>query len=109
MVPRPLACLGATVGLLFGLATEVTAQVPLHQRIDALIAAGSPDFDSQVALNASDAEFLRRISLDLTSVIPSAAEARAFLANPSTTKRQQLIDRLLASPGYAWHMQHVFD
>ena len=64
---------------------------------------------NQAAPNASDAEFLRRVSLDLTGVIPSAGEARAFLANPSATKRQQLIDRLLASPAYAWHMQDVFD
>ena len=69
----------------------------LGRRLDQLIAAGAAEFDNQAAPNASDAEFLRRVSLDLTGVIPSAGEARAFLANPSATKRQQLIDRLLAN------------
>src|SRR5262249_17793001 len=57
----------------------------------------------------SDAEFLRRIFLDLTGTIPSAVEARTFLSDPTADKRQKLIDRLLASPEHARHLQNVFD
>jgi hypothetical protein len=92
-----------------GLTLPVQAQAPLHQCIDEALAAGNPDFAKQAAPLASDTEFLRRIYLDLTGTIPSAAEARAFLTDPSADKRQRLLDRLLASPEYARHMQNVFD
>ena len=42
-------------------------------------------------------------------MIPTSAEARAFLDDPSAYKRQKLIDRLLAGPEYARRMQEVFD
>jgi hypothetical protein len=49
----------------------------------------------------TDAEFVRRVSLDLTGTLPTAAEAEAFLADTQTDKRERLIDTLLDSPGYA--------
>jgi hypothetical protein len=108
--PRhPGQCLASLVpsALLFLLAATplVHAQPPLHDRIDQAIAAALPDFDKQ----ADDAEFLRRITLDLTGAIPTAAEARAFFKDTSSTKRPQLIDRLLASPEHARHLAAMFD
>jgi hypothetical protein len=50
---------------------------------------------------ADDAEFVRRIYLDLIGRIPKAAETRAFLEDPAPNKRDQLIDRLLTMPGHA--------
>ena len=50
---------------------------------------------------SSDAEFLRRVSLDLTWRLPSAEEAAAFLSDDDPAKRSRLIDRLLASPEHA--------
>src|SRR5207237_3542496 len=82
-------------------AVPARAQAPLHQRIDQAIAAGTPQFDKLAAPVADDAEFLRRIYLDLTGTIPTADEARAFLKHGSPDRREKLIDRLLASPGYA--------
>ncbi len=49
---------------------------------------------------ADDAEFLRRVSLDLVGVIPTADEARAFLDSTDPAKREKLIDALLASPNF---------
>ncbi len=46
---------------------------------------------------ASDREFLRRVSLDATGLLPTAADARAFLADSDPAKRAHLIDRLLDS------------
>ena len=60
---------------------------PLSPRIDALIAAGYDDFAKQAAPRADDAEFVRRIYLDLTGTIPTAAETRAFLDDQSPAKR----------------------
>ena len=79
---------------------------PLHARIDALIAEAGP---RPVAAPAADAEFLRRVYLDLTGTIPTAAEARAFLADPATDKRAKIIDRLLSSPQHARHLSELFD
>jgi hypothetical protein len=79
---------------------------PLHARIDALIdsAAIGP-----LAPRSSDADFVRRLRLDLTGVIPSADEARAFVADASPTKRERLIDELLASPAFVRHMTITLD
>lgn len=83
------------------------AEQPLHERIDQLIAARLKAV--LMAAPTSDSEFLRRVYLDLTGTIPTAEDARAFLKDPSPTKRQQLIDRLLTSPEHARHLQNVFD
>jgi hypothetical protein len=108
LAPGPLA-------LLLLLPAAAPGDAPLHERIDKAIAgpvgAGSPrpDVARKAAGPASDAEFLRRIYLDLTGTIPTAAEARAFLTDHSPAKRAALIDRLLASPEHARHMATVLD
>ncbi len=52
-----------------------------------------------------DAEFLRRISLDLVGLPPTLEQTRAFLADPrdSRTKRQARVEELLASSAYVDH------
>ncbi len=82
---------------------------PLHDRIDRAVAAKLPDFAHRAAGLSWDAEFLRRVTLDLTGAIPSAAAARAFLEDRSPGKRAALIDRLLASPEHARHLARVLD
>jgi hypothetical protein len=49
---------------------------------------------------ADDAEFLRRVCLDLVGKIPTAAEAREFLDDPAAGKRARLVERLLDGPSY---------
>jgi hypothetical protein len=49
----------------------------------------------------SDAEFIRRASLDITGTLPNQGEVKVFIANPDTDKRARLIDQLLAKPEYA--------
>ncbi len=50
---------------------------------------------------AGDAEFLRRVSLDLTGTLPTAAEVEAFLNDKSPNKRAEKVEQLLESPAYA--------
>ncbi len=50
---------------------------------------------------ATDAEFLRRVSLDVTGTLPAPAEIQAFLADKSPDKRAKKIDDLLCRPAYA--------
>ncbi len=52
---------------------------------------------------ADDAEFVRRVYLDLVGRIPRRAEARRFLDDPDPVRRARLIDQLLASAEYAAH------
>jgi hypothetical protein len=49
---------------------------------------------------ASDAEFLRRVTLDLTGRIPSAEDVDAFLADTNPTKRDLRVDALIGSPEF---------
>ena len=55
---------------------------------------------------STDAEFLRRVSLDLTGRIPTGSEVVAFLADMSPDKRGSAIERLLNTPQWAdrWTM-----
>jgi hypothetical protein len=78
---------------------------PLHARIDRVVASR---LDAPAAA-ADDAEFLRRVWLDLAGMIPAASEARSFLDDPAPDKRAGLIDRLLASPEHARHMAVTLD
>lgn len=100
----PILPLHISVVLVMLLALPALAIDP--QRIDALIAARSPQ---PPAPPASDAEFLRRAYLDLTGCIPAPEVSRQFLADTDAEKRVKLIDRLLATPEYARRMQEAFD
>ena len=53
---------------------------------------------------ASDDVFARRLYLDAVGRVPSADEARNFLADTAPDKRARLIDTLLYSPGYTMQM-----
>lgn len=56
----------------------------------------------------SDAEFLRRVTLDLTGRIPTPEAAEAFLQSTDADKRSKLIDSLLNSEAYADQMGLFF-
>src|SRR5262245_50353359 len=82
---------------------------PLSPRIDALIAAAYEDYAKKAAPVADDAEFVRRVYLDLTGTIPTAAETRAFLDDRTPEKRAKLIDKLLDGPGFVRRMVWFWD
>lgn len=93
------------VGIFAHATYAVAADEPLHSRIDKLLV---PTGGVKPA-NASDAEFIRRLSLDLTGMPPTAEEAKAFLSDSSAEKRSNLIDRLFASPHFARHFALTLD
>jgi predicted nucleic acid-binding Zn-ribbon protein len=78
----------------------------LHDRIDQVVDASGSGVSAPAV---SDAEFLRRVSLDLIGVPPTKEELRQFLADGSVTKRASAIDRLLASSLFARHLANVLD
>jgi hypothetical protein len=60
------------------------------------------------APQTDDAEFIRRVYLDLAGRIPSIIEARDFLDDQRPDKRRLWVDRLLAEPSYANHFANVW-
>jgi hypothetical protein len=80
----------------------------LTARIDLLIAARWAEAGVEPAPRADDATFLRRVYLDLAGRGPSVAEARAFLKDSATDKRERLVEALLASNDYANHFTNVW-
>lgn len=115
--PLPLACLAG--GLIVALTSAARAEpdrAPREGRawvrtvaaIDAAIEARLAEAGVKPAAPADDAEFLRRVTLDLTGTIPSAAEAEAFLQDTAADKRARRIDALLESPAYAEYWSHVW-
>ncbi len=60
--------------------------------------------------NASDAEFFRRASLDVTGTLPTSDQVRSFLTENSPNKRKKAIETLLESPAYsAWWTTFLCD
>src|SRR4029077_1117768 len=76
--------------------------------LDELLAARHEADDRACAPLLDDANFLRRVTLDLTGRLPTAAEAEAFLNTADTTKRSQAIDRLLASNDFGRYWGHFW-
>jgi hypothetical protein len=77
-------------------------------QIDQLIAAKLTAAQVTPTPLADDAEFLRRVYLDLTGRIPSVAQARRFLNDSTPGKRERLIDSLLESGAYVQHFTNVW-
>jgi hypothetical protein len=91
---------------LHGAASEGTAAAAVRARDSKAASARADDLvaarwktvkDLTVAPRSDDAEFLRRVTLDLTGTIPTEAETVAFLADASPDKRRDVVDRLLAT------------
>ena len=82
--------------------------VEIANRIDVSIDAKLQAENLGAAAAANEAEFLRRIYLDLTGRIPTASQAASYLDSSHSNKRARLIDELLASPQYGEHFGRVW-
>jgi hypothetical protein len=83
--------------------------VTLARAIDEEIGKRLAEEKVPVSPRSDDAEFVRRVYLDLTGVIPTAAKAVEFIDRKDPAKRAQLIDELLASPAFGRHMADIWD
>src|SRR5262249_7495570 len=82
---------------------------PIEQVVDHFIDARLQQEGVPPAAQADDANLLRRLTLDLVGRIPTIAETRAYVASTDPDKRLQLVDRLLASPGFVRHQVNELD
>ena len=71
--------------------------------IDQHVVAKLNDLKVKPSELSSDDEFLRRVSLDLIGLQPTADEVRAFLADTDPAKRTKKIDTLFARPEFVDH------
>jgi hypothetical protein len=80
---------------------ESLSPFPPQNKIDELVFARLKELNMPPAQLCSDAVFVRRAYLDVTGTLPSATEAQSFILDQNSGKRAALIDRLLASDGFA--------
>ncbi len=106
-----LACLSAT-WFPAGIPTSVVnadspeanpADFPIRNPIDRFILRQLKENKIPPSPTCSDEEFVRRVYLDITGLIPTVDEARAFLKDTEQNKRTKLIDQLLDSERYGIH------
>lgn len=76
-------------------------QIAANTKIDKLVVNKLQKLGMVPAETCDDAEFLRRVSLDLTGTLPAPHEIETFLKNNAPNKRSKKIDELIESPGYA--------
>ncbi len=109
-----LFCLIAT-GLVLSSAcpTQAAELLPADQDIPAVIdhyiGEKLKSKDAQPAPLASDLNIIRRTTLDLAGRIPTLAEVEDYLNSSASDKRQKLVERLLASPDFAFHQANELD
>ncbi len=91
----------ARVGI--GVAAEPRSNYPDVSRnnfIDEEVFSKLRKFNIVPSELASDAQFLRRVCLDLTGRLPPPNRVREFLADRDPSKREKVIEALLGSPEY---------
>src|SRR5207248_6202198 len=80
----------------------VESPMPEYNYIDRYVNAKLAKVKIAPSDECGDAEFIRRVYLDLTGIIPTAQQARAFVEDktPSRQKREALIDQLLGNKDF---------
>ena len=85
-------------------------QIRAPTRVDELVVTKLRKLGIVPSEPCTDAEFLRRASLDVAGTLPTPDEVTRFLADASPDKRARKIDELLDSPGHsAWWATKLCD
>jgi len=108
-----VALLLGAAGLLVSVRAEdwltTTAERPIAEVVDHYVDLRLAKEVVPAAPAADDATLVRRLTLDLVGRIPTAAEVRAYVDATDPDKRAGLVDRLMATPGFARHQAEAFD
>lgn len=87
----------------FGEVTKTTDPIAAQgskNPIDQAVSRQTSALGLALSPRTDDATFLRRVFLDVIGLLPTVAEARAFLSDSSTDKRETLINQLLNREEY---------
>lgn len=95
--------------LLLPLAQAGAGAEPLRSAIDREVKARWKAQNVTPAGKSTDAEFLRRVSIDLVGTPPSYDEAVTFLADTDPKKREKLAEALLSDRRFAAAQANVWD
>lgn len=99
---RTLGQVGAMrIAVTLGRSPVDLSELPRHNFIDELVLDKLAKLRITPSALSGDAQFLRRVYLDVTGALPTAKEAAGFLEDQSPQKRERLIDSLLARPEFA--------
>jgi len=108
-----VAWLGVTCCL--AIATPALRAAPPTDEVAALAARIDKFIDDRLteekvpaAPVATDAEFMRRVYLDLTGRIPTVKDTYDFLGDSSPDKRRKLVDKLLTSANHVNHFTNTW-
>ncbi len=96
------------VGMVLCLALLADTRQESKSGFDDLIDAELQKNGLKAAPPCDDAEFLRRIALDLAGSIPSPEEVIAFLEDSDPKKRAKKIDALLGGVGFSSHWAQIW-
>lgn len=77
------------------------SQLPINNEIDRYAWERLKTLGLLPSKPCSDAEFIRRVTLDVLGRLPDPGQVEAFLAEVETDKRARLIDELLSEPNSA--------
>jgi hypothetical protein len=89
-----------------GLPSDIADSV---RQLDGLLAAEWKRAGVEPTAEVDDATFIRRASLDLNGVIPTADQVRAFLRDHRPGKRGALVRQLAGDRAWARHLTNYYD
>ena len=84
-----------------GLSPSAVSDAEMTASIDRMLRARWKDAGVRPSPAATDAEWCRRVFLDLIGRIPTIQELESYLVDNSRAKRARLVDELLSSDAYA--------
>ncbi|WP_417380335.1 DUF1549 domain-containing protein [Gimesia sp.] len=110
-----LICAGSLVSMADAAPPESRAKAfstgafdPFIDYINGRVRQGWEDNEVDPSPVASDAEWLRRVHLDLIGQIPSAELVEQFNKDRDPAKRSKMIDKLLEDPAYVQNFTNVW-
>lgn len=75
----------------------------VSSQLDQIIDKALADAKVSASARSDDAEFIRRLSLDLRGRVPTAEQVVRFIADKDVNKRQKLVEDFLDDPEYGEH------
>ncbi len=79
---------------------DVFAHTPKRNVIDKHVVEQLRRLNLKPSMPSSDSEFIRRVYLDVVGTLPTPHETKDFLGDPSETKRDALVEKLLSQPEF---------
>src|SRR5262245_22487026 len=83
--------------------------LPVEQIVDHYVDLRLKEEGIQPAPPVGDANFIRRLTLDLVGRIPTLEETQVFVASTKADKWVELVERLMNAPAFIRHQATEFD